>query len=48
MNYPKLLDNLRSHPGLRDHRQKRVARLLFKVTCKLRSLGLDANRKAKS
>jgi len=44
MNYEKLLDRLRHHPGNRDNRQRRVALLVLKVCQKIRSQGGDANR----
>ena len=36
MDYNKILESLKKHPGLRDGRQARVARLLFKVCRKIR------------
>lgn len=44
MNYPRLLNSLRQHPGNRDNRQRRIALLVLRVARKLRSQGLDANR----
>jgi len=44
MNYEKLLDRLRHHPGNRDNRQRRVALLVLKVCRKIRSQGGNATR----
>ena len=44
MNYQKLLDRLRHHPGNRDNRQRRVALLVLKVCRKIRLQGGNPTR----